>query len=415
LRGQVVPLSQVHKRLPDLKAYRLVLIDESHNLRNREGKRYKVIADYIRNVDARTILLTATPYNKTKTDLSSQLRLFIDEKTNIGIRPEHYMRRNALSDAEFERRWQCKPNTIVAIEKSDEFDDWRELIRLYMVRRTRSFIIEHYTQADDKGRRYIATQDGEKRYFPERRPQSLTFPINESDPKDRYARLYSDAVVEVINDLYVPRYGLGNYLDPIAIKAATREERKLVDNLGRAGKRLMGFCRTNLFKRLESSGDSFLTSIARHILRNEIYLYAITHGLDLPLGVLEPGVLDADRSDEDTEGGEGEQEDFYDDKFNATTDEAEHVQAKSVYDQYAAMYRKRFKWITPKLFKPQLAEHLAADTASLRALLDAHGHWIVAALQPGQPRQRPRTARPGLYRRIVGGSEPAGLQHCRQL
>ena len=79
LRGMVLPVSQVTKKLPDLKRYRLVLIDESHNLRNRDGRRYKAIADYIKSCDAKVILLTATPYNKTKTDLSSQLRLFIDE------------------------------------------------------------------------------------------------------------------------------------------------------------------------------------------------------------------------------------------------------------------------------------------------------------------------------------------------
>ena len=46
----------------------------------------------------------------------------------------------------------------------------------------------------------------------------------------------------------------------------------------------MGFCRTNLFKRLESAGPAFLLSIERHILRNFIVLYAIEQGLDIPLG-----------------------------------------------------------------------------------------------------------------------------------
>lgn len=195
LRGTVLPISQVTKKLPDLKRYRLVLIDESHNLRNREGRRYKAIADYIRSCDARVILLTATPYNKTKTDLSSQLRLFIDEKANIGIRPEHHMRLHGVSEAEFERKHQCKVNSILAIEKSDEFDDWRELIRLYMVRRTRSFIVEHYTQGDERGRPFLPGRDGGRNYFPVRRPLSLQFTVDEADPQDRYARLYSSAIV----------------------------------------------------------------------------------------------------------------------------------------------------------------------------------------------------------------------------
>ena len=379
LRGMVLPVSQVTKKLPDLKRYRLVLIDESHNLRNREGRRYKAIADYIKSCDAKVILLTATPYNKTKTDLSSQLRLFIDEKANIGIRPEHHMRKTGLGEAEFERKHQCRVNSIQAIEKSDEFDDWRELIRLYMVRRTRSFIIQHYTEADKQGRRFIAGKDGEKRYFPVRKPVSLQFAVNDADPADRYARLYSPAVVDQINALHVPRYGLGLYVDPLAEKTATGPERKIIENLGRAGKRLMGFCRTNLFKRLESNGFSFLQSIDRHILRNQIYLYAIENGLDLPVGVLDAGLLDLERVDEDADGVEGEPEDLLDGLVDAATD-ADGVpdslnRAKTVYEQYATQYKKRFKWMRPGLFKPMLAEHLAADTQTLGELLSLQGPW----------------------------------------
>ena len=385
LRGTVLPISQVTKRLPDLKRYRLVLIDESHNLRNREGRRYKAIADYIRSCDAKVILLTATPYNKTKTDLSSQLRLFIDEKANIGLRPEHFMRREGIGEAEFERKYQCKVNSILAIEKSTEFDDWRELIRLYMVRRTRSFIVQHYTQADEKGRRFLPGKDGSRSYFPVRIPLSLKFAVDDADAQDRYARLYSGAVVDQINALHVPRYGLGLYVDPIGEKSATAADRKVIANLGRAGKRLMGFCRTNLFKRLESSGYSFLQSIDRHILRNRIYLHAIENQLDLPVGVLDADLLDADRIDEDAEGLEGEPEDLLDgvleavETFEASPGSLDPMaRARAAYRLYAAAYKKRFKWISPGLFNPMLAEHLAADTQSLSELLAHHGAWDAA-------------------------------------
>ena len=379
LRGEVLPISQVTKKLPDLKRYRLVLIDESHNLRNREGRRYKAIAEYIRSCDAKVILLTATPYNKTKADLSSQLRLFIDEKANIGIRPERYMRKLEISEAEFERKYQCKVNSILAIEKSDEFDDWRELIRLYMVRRTRSFIIQHYTEADKQGRRYIAGKDGEKSYFPVRKPSSLKFPVNDADPADRYARLYSADVVDQINALHVPRYGLGNYVDPVAEKGASAAERKFIENLSRAGKRLMGFCRTNLFKRLESTGFSFLQSIERHILRNQIYLYAIEHRLELPIGVLDAGLLDLEHVDEDADGVEGDPEDLLDGLVEAVSEAVDvtdgMARAKTVYQQYATEYKRRFKWIRPTLFMKTLAEDLAEDTQTLIEMLRSHGHW----------------------------------------
>ena len=377
LRGQVLPVSLAIKRLPDLKRYRLVLVDESHNLRNREGRRYKAIAEYVRSCDAKVILLTATPYNKTKTDLSSQLRLFIDEKANIGIRPEHHLRKHGISEAEFERKHQCRINSILAIEKSEEFDDWRELIRLYMVRRTRSFIVQHYTEGDEKGRRYLAGSDGSKRYFPTRKPSTIAFAVDDANPTDRYAKLYSGAVVDLINALHVPRYGLGNYIDPAAEKTATAAERKFIENLGRAGKRLMGFCRTNLFKRLESTGYSFLQSIERHILRNQIYLYAIEQGLDLPIGVLDAGLLDGERVDEDAEGLEGDQEDLLDGEVEAVPEpDANSLgRAKTVYAQYAGEYKKRFKWIRPSLFRPSLARDLAEDSNALLALLKSQGTW----------------------------------------
>jgi hypothetical protein len=166
----------------------------------------------------------------------------------------------------------------------------------------------------------IAASDGQKRYFPTRKPLSLTFAVNDADATDRYARLYSAHVVDQINALHVPRYGLGLYLEPAQQKQATPAEHKLMDNLGRAGKRLMGFCRTNLFKRLESSGYAFLQSIDRHILRNQIYLYAIENGLDLPLGVLDAGLLDLERVDEDADGLEGEPEDLLDGLVDAVAD-----------------------------------------------------------------------------------------------
>jgi SNF2 family DNA or RNA helicase len=51
LSAKIVSLSRVESELPELRRYRTVLIDESHNLRNREGKRYRVIEDYIRSND----------------------------------------------------------------------------------------------------------------------------------------------------------------------------------------------------------------------------------------------------------------------------------------------------------------------------------------------------------------------------
>ena len=92
VRARVLSVSRAIRELPDMRRYRLVLIDESHNLRNREGKRYRAIQEYIRENDSKCVLLSATPYNKTYLDLSSQLRLFVPEDEDLGIRPERLLR-----------------------------------------------------------------------------------------------------------------------------------------------------------------------------------------------------------------------------------------------------------------------------------------------------------------------------------
>jgi len=80
LRARILPISKAIKELPHIPArFRLVVIDESHNLRNREGKTYRAIQEYIAQSDSKCILLSATPYNKEYNDLSSQLRLFVPE------------------------------------------------------------------------------------------------------------------------------------------------------------------------------------------------------------------------------------------------------------------------------------------------------------------------------------------------
>jgi len=142
LRGKVLSISMALSELPDLRRYRIVILDESQNLRNREGKRYRAIQEYIAENESRCILLSATPYNKSYLDLSSQLRLFVPEHQDLGLRPEHLIR--DIGETEFIRRYQAPLRSLAAFEKSEYPDDWRELMRLYLVRRTRSFIQENY-------------------------------------------------------------------------------------------------------------------------------------------------------------------------------------------------------------------------------------------------------------------------------
>jgi SNF2 family DNA or RNA helicase len=383
LLAKVLSITKASGELPTLRRYRIVLIDESQNLRNREGKRYRAIQEYIQENESKCILLSATPYNKTYLDLSSQLRLFVPEAEELGIRPERLLR--DLGETEFIRRHQCPVRSLAAFEKSEYADDWRELMRLYMVRRTRSFIQENYATLDPAtGRKFLTFEDGSRSYFPERTPKTVKFKINERDPSDQYARLYASDVVTAVNTLNLPRYGLANYVAASPHRPPTPAEAKQLQDLSRAGKRLMGFCRTNLFKRLESSGEAFQQSIERHILRNQIYVHAIESGLPLPIGTQDSGLLDAGIYDEDVDDESADAELFEDE------DGAQHKptplrtlrtvndfkkRAAEVYKQYSTQFKSRFKWLRPDLFVPSLAKDLSADGRKLLDVLTQCGDW----------------------------------------
>ena len=381
LHARVMSMSVATRDLPTLRRYRLVLIDESHNLRNREGRRYSVIRDYLRTNDSRCILLSATPYNKTYLDLANQLRLFIPEDRDLGIRPERLLAE--LTETEFIKRHQCGPRTLAAFEKSEYADDWRELMRLFLVRRTRSFIQDNYAQTDPaSGRRFLTFEDGRRSYFPKRVPKTAKFTIDDADPADQYARLYSDSVVDAINKLTLPRYGLGNYAEASPTESPNAAETRSFQDLSRAGKRLMGFCRTNLFKRLESSGHAFVQSVERHLLRNFVYLHALSNKLPVPVGTQEAELLDTRQDAEDPLLDAGNEVDDDDATGSPPAAPASLLteadfkdRAAEVYAQYAGRYRTRFRWVRPGLFTGALAKHLKKDNKLLLGVLAACGAW----------------------------------------
>jgi len=297
LKADIVSIS---KRLnyKNMRYYRLIIVDESHNLRNNEGVRYHNIKNLIDYQDCKVLLLTATPYNKDFNDLSNQLKLFIGDDKDLGIQPEAYI--NLLGGGrEFSKRYtEVYIRSIKAFEKSREPDDWRELMRLFLVRRTRTFIKENYAKTDQSnGRKFLRFPDGKTSYFPDRIPKSIKFPTVAGD---QFSRLYSQEMIDWMQAMKLPRYGLIKYIDAQKRTTANEQDEKMLDNLSRAGERMMGFCRTNFFKRLDSSGVSFLISLYRHILRNSIYVYAIENKLPLPIGD-EGDLPDGYSDDEDPE------------------------------------------------------------------------------------------------------------------
>lgn len=355
--ARVVPYSMVDRKLPELKRFHLVICDESHNLRNGSTKSYEAIKDYVRRNSAKVLLLTATPYNLAFADVANQIGLYVDDDEDLGIQPTAAMEIDpALRD-----KVDGKVTTLAAFRRSEEPEDWKRLMSDHLVRRTRSFIKrtakkEVVTLADgtEKEREYLEFANGERFHFPERVPLPLSHAFAEDDP----ARLMeSDQTLDAIRDLSLPRYRLAEYDNPKAEHSATDE--KVLSDIRSGRGNVSGFVRVGLFKRLSSSGHSFILSLQRQRARNSLFLHAIERGLPVPLGSFTDKQFTI--SDEDLE-----------------DDQEQLGSSESQYDELVRRLPPSTKWLNSGVFKATLAKDLRRDNLIITELLDSFGSWDAA-------------------------------------
>lgn len=354
--------------------YRLIIVDESHNLRNG-GKRYQNIKQLIEHQDSKVLLLTATPYNKDFSDLSNQLRLFLSDDQDLGIRPEEYIRSLGGERQFMQKHSDIFIRSIKAFEKSPYVEDWNELMKLFLVRRTRSFIKQYFTKTDiSNNRKYLEFPDGRRSYFPDRLPRAIKF---KTEAGDQYSRLYSSDMITLMESLQLPRYGLNKYISDVQSANAPLYEKQLMENLSRAGQRMMGFCKSTFFKRIDSSGFSFLLTVYRHILRNCVYIYAIENKLPLPIGD-ENNLPDDYKEDEDTSSFILGKDECVDRVINATLHipkDLEHYINKAAEYYNIISNKNNVAWLPSTYFKRTLKQHLKKDCEILLGMITLCGDW----------------------------------------
>jgi hypothetical protein len=366
LHAKVLSLSMVHKELEDLRRYRLVIIDESHNLRNPKRKDYAFIKDYVSLNDPKVLLLTATPFNTSMTDVSSQLGIFVDDDQDLGVRPEAAI--DDIGELDFLTRCDDKPSTLRAFALSEKPEDWQRLLAQFLIRRTRRFIRENYAKLDpDNDRYYLVFGDGSKHYLPDRLPKPLPFETSDDDPASDMA---SADALEAIDTLTLPRYDLRRYVDPEGPKP-NPDEQQFLGDLERAGGNLLGFTKTMLMKRLSSSGAVFLLSLKRHLLRNHVYLEALKSDGFIPVGTVDDSQMFTDVSELLTIPVLDDDSDLDPDTTSADwADLAAEALAQLVEKDPAGV-----TWVRPALFMPKLKEDIDADNATIQELLDRFGAW----------------------------------------
>ena len=354
INGRVIPYSMADKVLPELKRFNLVICDESHNLRNNATIAYDAIHQYIRANSSKVLLLTATPYNLAFTDVANQIGLYIDDDDDLGIVPTEALRRDQALAAKVDG----KINTLTAFRKSEEPEDWKRLMSDHLVRRTRSFIKrtakkETVIGADGiaEEREYLQFANGDRFHFPTRVATPLSHRFSPDDPA---ALMEDDSTLDAIRDLILPRYRLADYDNPKAHHSPA--DTKNLDDIRSGRGNVSGFVRISLFKRLSSSGHSFILSLQRQRARNDLFIHAIDHSLPIPLGAFTDKQITV--SDEDIEG-----------------DSDLHGSVATRYESLTRSLPAKTKWVNTTVFKSSLRKDLAKDNAIITSLLDRFGNW----------------------------------------
>jgi superfamily II DNA or RNA helicase len=377
--GRVLPLSQAINELPNLRPYKLVLIDESHNLKNSDGKTWASVRDYIANFEPKLILLTATMYSAGTADITGQLGLKITDDLDLGIRPEEYIESLPLGDFDLAKQNDGQLSNLKAFSLSPFPSDWQRLLSMFLVRRTRSYIKEKYGTVDPQtGEVYFTFRNGTRFSFPKREPLPLEYEGGENDPGDLLA---SEENFDIIQNLSFARYALSGYLLKVEDFAAEKD-RTLYEDL-KKNNAVTGFIRTTLLKRLASSPKAFFITVEKMLLRSWVTLYALEKGLEIPVGTL----ADSAYAIEETDDPEFDYDDAADND-GAVIDgswaqgldyERWMEKAKLSYERLTAKGVRNLRWANLDWFETaRLQEAISSDIQKLQTIIDQHGSWDVS-------------------------------------
>jgi len=218
----------------DLQDIELIVVDESHNLRNPLSNRHEnfftLVKDYIsKNGNGPHILfLTATPINNTIWDLYWQIMLL------VSMDRQAFVKENIGDLFQFFKE----------VEKKDNPALLNDLLNEISIRRTRDYIKRNYPDA---------TINGKKVIFPERCLENISYKLGST-----YKGMYGAISHALTEELTMAYYRLLQYKK--AEKLSVEEQLALGRMIA-----LEGILRTIMLKRLESSVEAFRKSVSKQV------------------------------------------------------------------------------------------------------------------------------------------------------
>ena len=250
----------------------IVLVDESHNFRNRDLQRYQALELFTK--DRPTILMTATPRNTSAWDIYHQIKLWhTEDRTNLLDPP------NPPNLRDFFRLVEPGNGELPKAHI-------RDLLDRILIRRTRRHVLSVYGEEDERGRRFVRI-DHEPMYFPDRELDTINYNIEQTYGAQVYA-----ALRDLMGELSYARYNLYPFVLP------RHRSEGAYKNLQKASTTLRGLMRVMMFKRFESSVAAFKETVNRLCFIHELFLRSIAAGF-IPAGEEAQSILyGTDRDDQ---------------------------------------------------------------------------------------------------------------------
>ena len=251
----------------------VILIDESHNFRNRSTQRYEnlervISANAGRGRDGsrkKLILLTATPINNNIFDLYNQITLITRGD------------RSYFSGAGIGDLYRFFLNARRNVADREIGSALFNLLEEVVIRRTRAFVRKNYPEA---------MIDGRKITWPERRLKTVRY-----DLESTYGGIY-DKVVAAIENLRLATYQLETY------KKAGVDIDEFEQGREEA---LAGIFRSRYLKRFESSVDAFRISVRRALEFTKTFESLLLDGRLLDSASFQKAMRYLSREDEEEE------------------------------------------------------------------------------------------------------------------
>src|SRR5579859_514096 len=265
-------LGQSGYDISDVQDADIILVDESHNFRNRNAQRYENLERILAANNRRgkvsgerkkLILLTATPINNTMFDLYNQVNLFTGgdrsyfAAAGIGDLYRYFM---------IARRANRQQDSGIALFN---------LLEEVVIRRTRPFIKEAYPNATIKGQPIN---------WPERRLKTIRYNL-----ENTYDGIY-DRLVSRVEGLKMAPYRLETYKKQGIQRDQFEEGRE---------EALVGIFKSRYLKRFESSVEAFRISVRRALEFLETFASYIQDGKILDSSSFQKAMRFLTREDEE--------------------------------------------------------------------------------------------------------------------